>query len=77
VVALVFVIFAATLGKLDIWADTYAAGRTMSPMLLLLGLIALRDQRWIYAIPLLAALPRIALQYEVTMKAVFRGIAKG
>jgi hypothetical protein len=74
VTAIAFAAFAATLGKFDIWASAYAAGRTMSPLLIVLGLIALRDRRPVFAIPLLLILPRIALQYEAQLRGVIRGI---
>jgi hypothetical protein len=69
-----FAIFAAFLGKFDIWSSAYATGRTMSPLLILLGLLALRDRRWVFALPLLLVLPRIALQYEAQLKGALRGI---
>jgi hypothetical protein len=69
-----FTLFAAFLGKFDIWASAYATGRTMSPLLILLGVLALRDRRWAFALPLLLVLPRIALQYEAQLKGALRGI---
>jgi hypothetical protein len=72
--AVVFLAFAATLGKLDIWESAYAAGRTMSPLLIALGLIALRDRKPWFALPLLLVLPRIALQYEAQLKGALRGL---
>jgi hypothetical protein len=65
-------LFAAALGKPDIWDSAYAAGRTMSPLLIVLGMIALRDRRPIFAIPILLILPRIALQYEAQIMAAIR-----
>jgi hypothetical protein len=46
----------------------------MSPLLIVLLLIALRDRRPVFAIPLLLILPRIALQYEAQLRGVIRGI---
>jgi hypothetical protein len=71
--AVAFTAFAAALGRMDIWDSAYAAGRTMSPLLIVLGLIALRDRRTIFAVPMLLVLPRIALQYEAQIREVFRG----
>ncbi len=71
--AIVFAAFAATLGKADIWSTAYAAGRTMSPLLLMLGILALRDRRLLYAAPIALILPRIALQYASLVKVMLRG----
>ena len=73
ITAVVFALFAATLGKFDIWESAYAAGRTMSPLLIVLGLLALRDRKPLFLFPLLLVLPRIALQYEAQVREVFRG----
>jgi hypothetical protein len=70
--AILFALFASMLGRLDIWTSAYAAGRTMSPLLLLLGLLALRGRSWIFAAPLLLMLPRIALQYQAQLKAALQ-----
>jgi hypothetical protein len=62
------------LGRLDIWTSAYAAGRTMSPLLLVLGLLALRGRNWVFAAPLLLMLPRIALQYQAQLKVALQGL---
>ena len=72
--ALVFAVSVAALGKLDIWSSAYATGRTMSPLLIMLGLLALRERRIVFALPLLLVLPRIALQYEAQLKGALRGM---
>ncbi|HUO81773.1 MAG TPA: hypothetical protein VM616_02825 [Gammaproteobacteria bacterium] len=72
--AILFAVFSASLGRLDIWASAYATGRTMSPLLIMLGLLALRERRWLFALPLLLVLPRIALQYQAQLKGALRGI---
>lgn len=72
--AITFAVFAAALGKLDLWSSAYATGRTQSPLLIMLGLLALRDRRWLTALPLLLVVPRIALQYEAQLKLVLRGL---
>lgn len=71
--AILFAVFASMLGRLDIWTSAYAAGRTMSPLLLVLGLLALRGCSWVFAAPLLLMLPRIALQYQAQLKAALQG----
>jgi hypothetical protein len=73
---LVFMIFAATLGKYDIWASAYATGRTMSPLLIMLGIFALKERRYLFALPLLLILPRMALQYEAQLTGIIRGIVQ-
>jgi hypothetical protein len=72
--AILFALFASMLGRLDIWTSAYAAGRTMSPLLLLLGLLALRGGNWIFAAPLALMLPRIALQYQAQLKSAIEGL---
>lgn len=73
--AILFALFASMLGRLDIWTSAYAAGRTMSPLLLLLGLLALRGRSWIFAAPLALMLPRIALQYQAQLKLALEGLS--
>ncbi len=68
ITAALFVAFMSMLGKYDIWDSTYAIGRTLSPLLILLLLIALRDRRYVYALPMLLFLPRIGLQFMTQMK---------
>lgn len=69
---IVFAAFACMLG-LDIWNAAYATGRTMSPLLILLGLLSLKERRIVFALPLLLVLPRIALQYEAQLRGAVRG----
>ena len=42
--------------------------------LIMLGLLALRERRWLFALPLVLVLPRIALQYQAQLKGALRGI---
>ena len=74
VTAVLLVGFAATLGRLELWSSAYATGRTMSPLLIMLGLQAFERRRAAFAIPLLLMVPRIALQYEAQLKGVLRGM---
>ena len=69
-----FVVFSSGLGKLDIWTSAYATGRTMSPWLLLLGLLALKQRHWVYGVPLLLVLPRIAMQYDSLIRSAIDGL---
>ena len=72
--AVLFLGFAALLGRFELWASAYATGRTMSPLLIMLGLLALERRNWVFAAPLLLVVPRIALQYEAQLKGVLRGM---
>ena len=63
-----FAFAALWLGKADIWAGAYEFGRTMSPLLIVLGLISIRDRTWMLLLPLAATLPRILLQLAVQFK---------
>ena len=73
ITAILFAAFTATLGRFDLWTSVYATGRTMSPLLILLALLAFQNRRVIYAVPLLCFVPRIALQYEAQVKAMAHG----
>ena len=46
----------------------------MSPLLILLAVVAFPKRRALYAFPLLSFVPRIALQYEAELKMMLRGI---
>ncbi len=72
--AIIFAAFASLLGKRDIWDSTYAVGRTVSPLLIMLALISLRERRPVYVAPILLMLPRIALQYEAQLLAAARAL---
>lgn len=76
ITAVIFAIFAAALGKFDIWASAYATGRTMSPLLIVLGLIALKERHFLFALPVLMILPRLTLQYEAQLAGIIRGIVQ-
>ena len=74
ITAILFAAFTAALGRFDLWSSAYATGRTMSPLLILLALLAFQKRRVLYALPLLFFVPRIALQYEAELKTIFRGM---
>jgi len=67
-----FALGALCLGKADIWAGAYEFGRTMSPLLILLGLLALRDRKLLFLLPLACTLPRILLQLEPQVRGILR-----
>jgi len=60
------------LGKADIWAGAYEFGRTMSPLLILLAMIGVRDRNKWFLLPLACALPRIFLQLEPQVRGILR-----
>ncbi len=74
ITAILFGAFAATMGKFDLWSSAYATGRTLSPLLILLALLAFRGRGELFAAPLLLIVPRIALQYEAQLKLILRGM---
>ena len=68
ITAIAFVAFAALLGNQQVLASAYGIGRTLSPLLIALAAIALRDRRPLFALPLLLIVPRIALQFAAEIK---------
>ena len=74
ITVILFAAFEAALGRFDLWSSAYATGRTTSPLLILLALLAFQKRRLLYAFPLLFFVPRIALQYEAELKTILRGI---
>ncbi|HET8548443.1 MAG TPA: hypothetical protein VFL57_10585 [Bryobacteraceae bacterium] len=71
VAAVVFAAFSSLLGKYDIWADAYASGRVLSPLLVLLVIVAIEEKRIMPALPMLLILPRVLLQYYAILKRMF------
>ncbi len=67
-----FAFAALWLGKADIWAGAYEFGRTMSPLLILFGLISIRDRNGWFLLPLGCVLPRVLLQLEAQVMAILR-----
>ena len=70
--AYVFALGALCLGKADIWSGAYEFGRTMSPLLIMLGLMAVRDKQRRLLLPLLFVLPRVLLQYDPQVRGIIR-----
>jgi len=60
---LAFAAVAAFLNLHEIWDDAYAFGRVLTPLLLLLALVAIPKRRWAMALPLLLVTPRILMQF--------------
>lgn len=72
-IALGFALFACTIGVQDIWATAYGIGRTLSPFLIALAAMALRDRQLLLAAPLLLVAPRILLQLAAEIRVGLRG----
>jgi hypothetical protein len=70
--ALTFAFAAIFLGKADIWSGAYEFGRTMSPLLILLGLYAVREKNRWFLLPLILSLPRILLQLEPQLRGILK-----
>ncbi|HYL35303.1 MAG TPA: hypothetical protein VEV17_05280 [Bryobacteraceae bacterium] len=69
-----FVIFAAFLFSPGAWAEVYAFGRTLSPLLILLGIYGLSKRYWIFTLPLLLVVPRTVIQLGPQVIGVFRKV---
>jgi hypothetical protein len=68
--AVVFGVFAAFLGAPQIWADAYAFGRTLTPLLLLLALrSAAYNEHWAI-VPATMVVPRILFQFQPQIKGI-------
>jgi hypothetical protein len=74
IAAVGFAAFASLLGKPDIWDSAYAIGRTLSPLLIVLMLIGLRDRQMVLALPIVLVLSRILLQYEAQIVPAARNL---
>jgi hypothetical protein len=62
------------LGKADIWGGAYEFGRTMSPLLFLLMMLAVSTRQYRYLLPMAMVLPRIALQYQPQVFGIVAGL---
>ena len=70
--ACVFALAVMFLGRADIWAGAYEFGRTLSPLFIILGLLAMREKTTTLLLPMLCVLPRIALQFEPQIRGILR-----
>lgn len=59
-----------------VWTEMYAFGRIMTPALLWLALIAMRERRWLFAVPAALMLPRMAAQWTAHVLGELSGVAK-
>lgn len=69
-----FALAAVMLGSPKVWAGSYAFGRVLSPWLIFLLLVALRDRRYWFALPCLLMGLHVAAQAAVHFVGMFRQI---
>lgn len=67
-----FMLLAIFLYSPGAWTEVYAFGRTLSPLLLLVGLYGLSKRQWIYGLPLCLLIPRTAIQLAPQAAGVIR-----
>jgi len=60
--AYAFALLAVVLNSPGAWTEIYAFGRTLSPLLILLGLFGISKRNWIYLAPLVLVIPRTIIQ---------------
>jgi hypothetical protein len=74
--ALAAVLFTATciafVNYSEAWNGAYAFARTMSPVLIFLGLTGLASRSWMYAAPLVLTIPRIVFQLTPQWHGILR-----
>ena len=68
-----FVLLAAAANWGDFWAESYAFGRTLTPLLLLLALGAFRQRGIGLAMPIALVIPRVTLQLAPLAYSVIQG----
>jgi hypothetical protein len=68
--ALVFAGFSSILGAPQIWADAYAFGRTLSPLLLWIALRSIANQQYWTVLPIAMVVPRILFQFHPQWKSI-------
>jgi hypothetical protein len=69
-----FVLLAMAIAYPAVWADSYAYGRVMSPLLLWLAMLGAAWRRWPLALPLVLVVPRIAAHFATHLPGIWRGI---
>jgi hypothetical protein len=69
-----FALAAVLLGSPSVWAGSYAFGRVLSPWLIFLLLVALRDRRYWFALPCLLMSLHAAAQAAVHLVGMFRQV---
>ena len=72
--AAIYALLAIFLANTEVWADSYAYGRVMSPLLLWLVMLGAAGRRWSLTLPLAMIVPRIAAQFATHLPGIWRGI---
>ncbi len=73
--ALLFALLAIFVQRPDVWATVYNYGRIFSPLLILVAVGWLPQNRWLGALPILLTAPRVAIQYGRQIMGVMDAIA--
>jgi len=67
-----FALLALFLNSPGAWTEVYAFGRTLSPLLILIGLFGVSKRSWIYVAPIALVMPRTIIQLAPQAGGVLR-----
>jgi hypothetical protein len=67
------VAFVALLGQPQAWSGVYSFGRTLSPLLIWLGMEGLRSRSWTFLLPLGLMAPRLLFQLQPQWRGILLG----
>jgi hypothetical protein len=67
---------AVFLAQPQAWTEAYSFGRTISPLLIFVGLLGISERRWWKLAPLALVIPRILWQLQPQWKGILHGIFK-
>jgi len=70
----IYALLAMFLANPEVWSDSYAYGRAMSPLLLWLAMLGAAWRRWLLVLPLALVVPRIAAHFATYLPGIWRGI---
>ncbi|MDX2178282.1 MAG: hypothetical protein SFV18_01735 [Bryobacteraceae bacterium] len=70
-----FAALAAAISYPDAWSDLYAFGRWLAPLFLFTAMAAIERRRWVYFLPTLALMPRLAMEFARPVLDVARWLA--
>jgi len=69
-----FALLAVFLANPEVWADSYAYGRVMSPLLIWLTMAGVASRQFWMAAPLAMVIPRVATQFFTHWPGILRGM---
>jgi hypothetical protein len=72
-----FALLAIFLANPEVWADSYAYGRVMSPLLVWLAVAGVASRQIWMAAPLAMVIPRIVAQFTTHLPGIWRGMGGG